>query len=354
MYKKINCDKKEFEDIKNDRQTYKIFDNSLNLKYLEICKLINEETNEELEIQITSSKKYKTLEDILKIINLANFGVYEDKNTFIKYINQIYSGNEYLVCRIKKTSNEIIIDDDKLLNLINEKTLKQEKLGLSGCLVYYVKTKNNDDAILKIQNIKGNDNLKEEYDVLKYLKDKMSVANVYYYSIHNGKEYLLREYILGEPLYKYKDFGYKLGVELKKIHSKYDKKCQFKKFSVNNLLKNAIDKIDVIYQFRSEYFKNYSKQDLIQFLKENKPNDDSLIHGDFSLTNILNNNEKYFYIDLGNVSISTKYFDIYVLKKSLKINNLEDEWNQFLKGYNIKDFDDIYMKWMELIELSYN
>ena len=354
MIKKIKCNKKEFEDIQNDKQTYKIFDNSLNLEYLETCKLINEDTNEELEIQITSVKRYNSLDDVLNIINLENFGIYKDKRDFIQYISKIYNNNEYLVCRIKKTANKIIIDDKNLLNLIKVETLQQEKLGLSGCLVYRVKTKENQDAILKVQNIKGNDTLKEEYDVLKYLKGKMSVADVYYYNLYENKEYLLREYIDGEPLYKSKKFGYQLGQELRKIHQHYQENCKFQKFSVKNLLKNAIEKIDVVYQLRSEYFQNFSKNDLILFLKENKPNDDALIHGDFSLTNILVNNKKYYYIDLGNVSISTKYFDIYILKTSLKINHLEEEWEEFLKGYDIDDYNDIYMKWMELIELSYN
>ena len=354
MIKKIDCNRKEFENIKNDRQTYKIFDNSLNLEYLEMCELINGNTNEELEIQITSVKRYNSLDDVLNIINLENFGIYEDKEDFIKYINENYDDSEYLVCRIKKTTNKIIIDDKKLLDLIKIETLQQEKLGLSGCLVYRVKTRENKDAILKVQNIKGNDTLKEEYDVLKYLKGKMSVANVYYYNLYENKEYLLREYIYGEPLYKSKGFGYKLGQELKKIHEHYNEKCQFQKFSVNNLLKNAMEKIDILYQLRGEYFKDFSKNDLINFLKENKPNNDALIHGDFSLTNILVNNGKYYYIDLGNVSISTKYFDIYILKKSLKINHLEEEWEEFLRGYNIDDYNEIYMRWMELIELSYN
>ena len=354
MIKKIKCNEKEFEDIKNDRETYKIFDNNLSLEYLEVCKLINESTNDELEIQITSLRKYKSLDDVLNIINLEKFGIYKDKEDFIKYINKIYDDNEYLVCRIKKTANKIIIDDKKLLSLIKVETLQQEKLGLSGCLVYHVKTKENQDAILKVQNIKGNDTLKEEYDVLKYLNDKMSVANVYYYNLYENKEYLLREYIDGEPLYKLKGFGYKLGQELRKIHAHYNEKCQFKKFSVSNLLNNAIEKIDIVYQLRGEYFKDFSKEDLIDFLKENKPNDDALIHGDFSLTNILVNNEKYYYIDLGNVSISTKYFDIYILKKSLKINHLEEEWIEFLRGYNIDNYNETYMRWMELIELSYN
>ena len=354
MIKKIKCNEKEFENIKNDMQTYKIFDNSLNLEYLETCKLVNENTDEELEIQITSVKKYDSLDDVLNIINLEKFGIYKDKEDLIKYINKIYDDNEYLVCRIKKTENKIIIDDKGLSDLIKIETLQQEKLGLSGCLVYRLKTKEDQDAILKVQNIKGNDTLKEEYDVLKYLKGKMSVANVYYYNLYENKEYLLREYIDGEPLYKSKKFGYQLGQELKKIHRYYNEKCQFKKFSVNNLLKNAMEKIDIVYQLRGEYFKDFSKNDLINFLEENKPVDDALIHGDFSLTNILVNNGKYYYIDLGNVSISTKYFDIYILKKSLKINNLEEEWNEFLRGYNMENYNEIYMRWMELIELSYN
>ena len=85
---------------------------------------------------------------------------------------------------------------------------------------------------MKIQNIKGSDTLKEEYEVLKYLKGKMSVANVYYYNIYDGKEYLLREYIEGKPLYQYKKFGYELGVELKKIHQNYSKSCKFNNFQL--------------------------------------------------------------------------------------------------------------------------
>ena len=354
MNKMIKCNEKEFEEIKNDKQTYKIFDNNLKLDYLENCKLVNEETGEELEIQITSVKKYTNLKDVLNIINLENFGTYKDKQEFIDYISKTYNNKEFLVCRIKKLENEITINDKDLLKLIKVNTLEQEKLGLSGCLVYRVKTKDNNDAILKIQNIKGNDSLKEEYDVLKYKKNKMNVANVYYYNVYEGKEYLLREYIDGEPLYKFKNFGYKLGKELKKIHQHYSHNCKFQKFATNNLLNNALEKIDVVYQLRSEYFKDFSKEELITFLKENQPRNDALIHGDFSLTNILVNNQEYYYIDLGNVSISTKYFDIYILKKSLKINHLEGEYKEFLRGYDIKNYNDNYMRWMELIELSYN
>ena len=80
----------------------------------------------------------------------------------------------------------------------------------------------------------------------------------------------------------------------------------------------------------------------------------ALIHGDFSLTNILNNNDVFYYIDLANVSKSTKYFDIYVLYKSFIINDLESEYEKFLEGYGIDNVNENYLDWMSFIELSYS
>ena len=121
------------------------------------------------------------------------------------------------------------------------------------------------------------------------------------------------------------------------------------------MLKNALNNIDAIYLQRGDKFKDYDKEMLIDFLKSNKPKNDALIHGDISLPNILvDNNDNYNYIDLGNISISTKYFDIYILKKSLKINNLEEEFENVLKGYGIKRLNYKYLDWISLIELSYS
>lgn len=352
----INCNNLEFTQIKNGIQLYKIFDSDLNFEFLENCKLVNKSTDEQLNIQITSIKRFSNIKDVLSVINLEKFGKYETQSMFENYINNEYSLNDnVLVCRIKNLdSDNVEIKDKKLKEMILINTLEKYNLGLSGCQVYSVLTKNNKNAILKIQNIAGADSLKEEFDILYYLKDKWNIATPYYYNKINNEEYLLRELLEGEPLYKFKNFGFKLGKELKKLHKNYDCNCIFDKFSTDNLLSNALENIDVVFRARNDKFENFSKQDIIKFLKDNKPKNDSLIHGDFSLTNILNNNGIYSYIDLGNVSISTKYFDIYVLKKSLKINNLEDEYDEFLKGYGIDDYDEKYIDWMGFIESSYN
>ena len=351
--KTISCNNKEFKQIKNNTQIYKVF-NNIELKYLEKCILVNDNM-EKINIQITSVKEYSNIDDVLNIINLEKFGIYKDNEEFVDFIKKYYDiNNKFIVCRIKNLDdNNTEIEDKNLIKLIKLETLNKQDLGLSGCFVYNCLTTDNKKAILKIQNISSNDTLEEEFKVLKYVFKKIRSAKPYYYNKVNGKEYLLREYFEGEPLYKYNNFGYKLGQELKQIHSNYNEDCEFNKFCTENLLNNALKNIDIVYETRIDFFKDYSKDDLIKYLKDNKPEDDALIHGDFSLTNILMNKNDYYYIDLGNLSISTKYFDIYVLKKSLIINNLIDEYEEFLKGYDIK-IDEKYLNWMSLIEASYN
>ena len=351
----LKCNNHEFFQIKNGLQLYKIFDKDYKLEFLEDC-VLESDDGEKLDIQITSIKEYVNFDSILSTINLEKFGDYSSKDEFESHIKENYNLNSKLfVCRIKNKNKQLFdIKDAELRRMIKDTDFKENNIGLSGCRVYTVKTKNDNKAILKIQNIKGMDTLEEEYNVLKYLQEKINVAKVFYYNKYDGTEYLLRQCIEGEPLYKFKNFGFKLGTELKKFHCFYDNKCCFNKFCTQNLLNNALKNIDIIYETRIKKFENYSKEELIKFLIENKPEDDALIHGDFSLTNILNSNDTYYYIDLGNVSISTKYFDIYVLKKSLKINNLTNEFDDFIKGYGIEDLDEKYLDWMSLIEASYN
>lgn len=350
----INCNPREFENIKNNKQKFKIFEEN-NLEYLEIYTLNNSVTNEKLNIQITQINEYKTIEDVLKIIKLEQFGKYESKKEFMSKMKEYYKLDNFTVCRLKNLDDDgLRIDDLKLLDMIDEESITNNTLGLSGCKVLLVKTKDKKDAILKIQDVKSNDTIKEEYDVLKYLEDKLPVAKVYYYNRLNDVEYLLRECLEGEPIYKFKNFGFKLGQELKKIHSLYDETCTFNKFSSDELLANVLSKLDVVYNQRNDYFKDYTKEEFKEFMIKNKPVDDSLIHGDFSLTNILvDKNNNYKYIDLGNLSISTKYFDLYVVSKSFRINNLESEIDDFLRGYGIDEIDEKYLNWMYIVEKSY-
>lgn len=77
-----------------------------------------------------------------------------------------------------------------------------------------------------------------------------------------------------------------------------------------------------------------------------------MTHGDYSMPNILINNDEISFIDLGELGISTKYLDIYYFMKSLKINEKEEIFQDFLNGYGLEKINNNYIKWMDLIDTS--
>ena len=354
--KRISCNDVEFKQIKDGIQLYKIFNENETFDFLEEIELLNSK-NEKIVIQITSYNTYTSIDNVLKIVSYKQFGDYKSESKFKDYVSENYEiKDKVVVCRVKYSdTKQLNILDDKLADLLDNNSVEKFNLGLSGSQVYSVKLKNGIIALLKMQRKVGADTLKEEYDALEFLYNNVKVPKTFYYNEIDNVEYLLRECVDGTPLYEKKGFGYKLGKEVKKFHELYSKDLKFNKFTTDIILNNMLNKIDVIYENRSERFKNYSKEELIEFLKENKPEDDALIHGDLSLTNILvDDNDEYCFIDLGNISVSTKYFDIYVLIKSLKINKLEEEYEDFLRGYGLENIEEKYLDWMYFVEKSYN
>lgn len=350
----VKCNDDEFNQIKNGKQNFKIFYVD-DYKFLEEIKLENS-LGEKITVKITAINKYNKIQSVLKIVELNKFGDYNSDEEFIDKMNGLYDlSNEFLVCRVKISDDSLVdIEDKEVLNYINIDTLEKITIGLSGCDVFKVGLKDGSEGILKVKKLSNGDKLKDEADVLDFLDKKVNVSKNIYYNVYNKKEYLLRECLEGKPLYEFKDFGFKLGQELKKFHELYDENITFDVFSTDVLLNHVIDNIEIVYNQRDEKFKDYSIDQLKDFLIENKPENDSLIHGDFSLTNILKKDEDFYYIDLAGVSKSTKYFDIYVFIKSLKINNLENELDGFLKGYGIEKLNENYLDWMRFIELSYS
>ena len=160
------------------------------------------------------------------------------------------------------------------------------------------------------------------------------------------------EYKKGSPSFKFDNIGYQLGKALKQIHQVNIENCPFNKYSPEQLLSNFLDKLDSIYPEIQDNYKDETKETVIEFMKENIPIDKVLTHGDYSMPNILINNEEISFIDLGELGISTKYLDIYYLMKSLKINKKEKIFEEFLKGYGIDKINNNYIKWVDLIDMS--
>ena len=342
--KKIKITKIEFNKIKSHKQTQIILKELLETK--EEVLLCNK--NDSIQVEITSVAKFNNLKDCFKVIPIDLFGVKKESSLSKKY-DKYDSINAY---RVKYDDDEIEkINDKELLNLIKSDTLKKNNIGHSSVNIYEVECNNGDKAILKIQSLSTRNNLEDEYERIKWLQGKCNVPKLYYYKEKGNKKYLLMEKKEGTPVYKSNDFAFQIGKFLKQIHNIDITNCKFNQNSVEKLLKNALDNIDEIYPQVKEAYPDMSKKDVIDFLKNKMPKDKVLVHGDYSLPNILmDENGKLSVIDLGDVSISSKYFDLFYLLKSMKRNKKMDYWDDLLKGYGINKLDEESLKWIEIID----
>lgn len=317
--------------------------------------LENEITKQTMPAQITAVNLFSKVEDIFKVIPYEIFCENELKKKIEEGHN--HRDSEVIVYRIKvdiKNDIEKFIKDKNIYEILDMTNIEEINLGRSTSRVFKSKIKANPKiAILKTQNLPNRTSLKDEYERLKWLDNKINCPKVYYWNEIDGYEYLIMEFKEGLPAFKFDDIGYRLGNELKKIHSINIENCKFYNNAIDTLLNNCIKRIDsIIPEIRKKY-PNEDKESILKFITENKPQDKVLVHGDYSLPNILiDNSGKYTFIDLGDISISSKYYDFYYFIRSLKINKKLQLMPEFLKGYGIERLNENYLKWMDIIDKS--
>ena len=343
---KLKIPTKIFNDIKNGMENL-IITKEDKLEKEATIKLVDYNTGEEIEAQITFKQKFRTIKEAIENIAITSI---KNASEYLDFIGEV------TVYRIK-TDIEVdikeLIKDSEIYNIIDKNELKELKLGRSDTKVFKTKLKSNyQEVILKIQYTENKNNLKEEYERLKWIEGKLNTPKAYYYNEKDNIKYLIMEYKKGAPSFKFDDIGYRLGKALKQIHQVNIENCPFNKYSPEQLLSNFLDKLDSIYPEIQDNYKDETKETVIEFMKENIPIDKVLTHGDYSMPNILINAGEISFIDLGELGISTKYLDIYYLMKSLKINKKEEIFEEFLKGYGIDKINNNYIKWMDLINMS--
>ena len=342
----MKISKREFNNIKKGRQVYIITDNDtynnkdfIYLNYKE----------ENIEVEITSKSKYNNLDDCFNLLpyDLFGFKSVDEAVAFYKSVSKV------IVYRIKYDSVMNFTDlDSEVLSLLDISTIKKNNVGHSSSTIYEGKDKDGKEVILKIQSLSSRNSLKDEYERAKWLQGKIFVPQIYFFKEIAGKQYYIQEKINGVSAHKFSNFARIVGKNLKKLHSISIDDCPFKNNSTDNLLKQVLEKIDIILPEIMELYPQMSRNEIIKFLIDNKPTDEVLVHGDYSLPNILINEEskQAYLIDLGDLSISTKYFDLYYLKKSFVRNKKMEYFAEFLETYGIKELDEVSMKWMDIID----
>ena len=340
----MRLNNRDIFSIKDGKQVYIITDDD---SYNNMDFVLLESDEDKIEVEITIKYKYNSLDDCFKLIPYDLFGDFKNIDDAKEYYKNI---KNIIVYRIKYDNNRKLNLDDELLELVDLSSISKNTIGHSSSDVYELKLKDGTNAILKVQYLSSRNNLKGEYERNVWLQDKINVPKVYYFKELNKVQYYLREKKDGVSAHKVDNFAKLVGRNLKQIHNIDITNCPFTNNDTDKLLQLALDKIDIILPTILEIYPNMNKESVIDFLRNNKPTDKVLVHGDYSLPNILIDGEEVSLIDLGDVSISTKYFDLYYLKKSFIRNNKMDYFDEFLKEYGLLNLDDNYMKWMDIID----
>ncbi len=244
----------------------------------------------------------------------------------------------------------------QLLNTNKNIEIEENYIGRSDASVYiliFEKRK----YVLKAQQVKEQKSLHKLKNILLKLQTKLPVNKVIKYVQTQNQEFLLTDYIEGEPIFLYgekkdgKNVGIILGKTLKMIHN-----TDFSDFEVNNEFENRIAKVKKLIlenEFRpaiiKETFGDKSTLEIIDYINSLIPQkwDLVLTHGDFCLPNILiKNNKLSGIIDLIDCRICDRAYDIYYALWSLNYNKMNRFKEDFLVSYSI---DKIPSKTIKLI-----
>ncbi|MEJ6951791.1 APH(3') family aminoglycoside O-phosphotransferase [Natronospora cellulosivora (SeqCode)] len=248
----------------------------------------------------------------------------------------------------------ILLEDipDDLNNIICDSSFQENTTGCSNSTVLHInKIKQYNSAYLKVAVYNKVENLKNEVEILKWLKGRVSVPEVYYYKEYKDKEYILMSEIKGfecsnqyyrkEPEKMVKIFAeglkeiHKIDISECPFDQTLEKKIKKAKYNVDNGL---VDEEDV----QAENIGKNAKE-LYEMLVDRRPESEDLVftHGDYCLPNvIINENKLSGFIDMGRAGVADRYQDLALAVRTLKSNLGSIKWSElFLKYYGLEKAD---------------
>lgn len=355
MSKRLLYEDQEVFDQLRNKDIFFVFSEDKDLYNLEEVTVINKQTGDELIAKITSKECFKNVDNAFNVIPYTMFLTRFNEEETKQYFRKKFSDMKVYVYRMNvKNETSFCCDDVKLNNMIDLNTLHPITNGHSVCDVYSVLKKDGKKCILKIQRLNAISGIDKEYEKFIWLDGKVRCPKVYYYNENDDYKILLREEFVGKPLFEFQNFGEKLGKILKHFHSIPVEECPFTSEKIENLILRVNNSADGILEGIKEKYSEETSESIIEFMKSTKLTNDSVVHGDCSLSNILVSADgEYCFIDVADLSVSSKYYDLYYLLMSLKMNNKISEIDGFFKGYGIDHLDKDGLKFMEFVDKTF-
>jgi len=230
--------------------------------------------------------------------------------------------------------------------LVTDYTWNNVKVGKSSASTFYLKRPGSPTYYLKTADKSPRRDLLDEYNVLKWLIEKLPVPNVYHFEEDDKYDYLLLSEIPGANAANITDSFHKtelvklLAQGLRMIHETPVEDCpfdrtlevqmEFARFNVEHDLVNEgdFDKIR----------RGISAEELYEELVLRKPDEEDLvfIHGDYCLPNIIiNQGQVSGFVDLHRAGISDRYKDLAIAVRSIKSNIGYNYESVFFNEYGI-------------------
>ena len=249
-----------------------------------------------------------------------------------------------------------LICKNQLLNIINRDRLPDEIIKYIENTEIYNKTFSNKSNVFYMKDkklyIKVGCNLQDEKINTIYFHKKGVTGEVIDFIQDDFYDYLVMREIEGENgiennyLNSPKKLAENFGKHLRMIHS-IDRKDSPKKYIIENLIENAEKNVLTNnLNMKSFFYKTgFTPQKgllMLDYLKDSYIND-TFIHGDYCLPNIIMDNYKFKgIIDLDSCGIGDRHYDLCCGLWSLKYNLKTDDFGEvFLKsyGYDLIDKD---------------
>ena len=216
---------------------------------------------------------------------------------------------------------------EKIRRLLAGEEYETDGVGMSEASVLLF-----EDRVLKVQE--DNEEARNEYRMLQYLRGRLPVPEVYAYETVEGKSYLLMSKCGGEMscartyMERPEVLCRLLAEGLRKLWSvditdcPSDQRLSHKLVQAAYNVEHGLVDMDNVQPdtFGENGFK--SPADLLQWLQENKPEEEPVLsHGDYCLPNLFGEGESMTgYIDLGRAGIADKWCDIALCYRSLSDN----------------------------------